>query len=63
MKYREIAKRILLDRIDDKITAEDGQTYHDEPGGKDFTPKQVRKLNEAKDAVAASLKKKWKLDD
>lgn len=63
MQYRNIAKRIILDRIATKITAEDGQTYHDEPGGKDFTPKQVRKLNEALEAVEASLTKKWKLAD
>jgi len=63
MQYRNIAKRIILDRIGQEIEATHGQDYHDEPGGKDFTPKQVRKLNEAREAVAASLTKKWKLDD
>ena len=63
MQYRNIAKRIILDRISTEITAEDGQTYHDEPGGKAFTPKQVRKLNEAREGIEASLTKKWKLGD
>lgn len=63
MQYRNIAKRIILDRIAAKITAEDGKTYHDEPGGKDFTPKQVLKLNESLEAIEASLTKKWKLAD
>lgn len=63
MKYRDIAKRIVLDRIKSRITAVDGQTYHDEPGGKEFTPKQVRKLNEALDGIEASLRKKWKAAD
>ena len=63
MQYRVIAKRIILDRISTEITAENGQTYHDEPGGKASTPKQVRKLNEAREGIEASLTKKWKLGD
>ena len=61
MKYREIAKQILLDRLAVEVKAEDGQNYHEDAGGKDFTPKQVRKLNEALESIGESLKKKWKL--
>lgn len=63
MQYRNIAKRIILDRIGQEIEATHGQDYHDEPGGKAFTPKQVRKLNEAREGIEASLTKKWKLGD
>lgn len=63
MKYRDIAKQNLIDRMAAPITAEDGEKYNDEVEGKAFTPKQVRKLNEAREATIATLKKKWKIAD
>jgi len=62
MRYKEIARQIILSRgIHQDIEPEDGTRHH--PDGRKFTPKQVGKIQENFDASVAWLKKKWRLDE
>lgn len=63
MRYKEIARRIILSRgIHSNIEPEDGLRHHPD-GSRKFTPKQVAKIQENFDATVEWLKKKWKLDE
>lgn len=62
MQTRNIAKQFIFDKgAKVEITAEDGKVYND--SGRNFTDKQLEKVNEAREIVAEALSKKWKLDE
>lgn len=65
MKYRDIAKVILLKRgSDERVRADDAKIVGDLAEGRDeFTPKQVTKVQEALTDTVGKLKKKWKIED
>lgn len=65
MKYRDIAKVILLKRgSDERVRADDAKIAGDLAEGRDeFTPKQVQKVQEALTDTVDKLKKKWKITD
>ncbi len=65
MKYRDIAKVILLKRgADERVRADDAKIVGDLAEGRDeFTPKQVTKTQEAMNDLVGKLKAKWKIED
>ena len=65
MKYRDIAKIILLKRgSTERVASADTILVGEElnEGRETFTEKQVRKIQEALDDTADKLRKKWKID-
>lgn len=59
MKYRLIAKKYVLEHgVRRPVQADDGQNIYDE-APKDFTPKQLGKVQAAVNDLAKSLEKKW----
>lgn len=65
MKYRDIAKVILLKRgADERVRADDAKIVGDLAEGRDeFTPKQVTKTQDAMNDLVGKLKAKWKIED
>lgn len=65
MKYRDIAKVILLKRgADERVRADDAKIVGDLAEGRDeFTPKQVTKTQEALTDLRDKLQKKWKINE
>jgi len=62
MQTRNIAKQFIFDHgAKQEITAEDGVKYNE--SGRNFTEKQLEKVNAAREEVAGQLAKKWKLDE
>jgi hypothetical protein len=64
MKYKEIAKVLLLKRgADDTVTESDAALVDKElnEGREAFTPKQAQKVQDALTDLASKLRKKWKL--
>lgn len=62
MRYKDIARQIIVSRgIHQEPTAEDGKRYN--PSERNFTDKQLGKIQEAFDASVEWLQKKWKLNE
>lgn len=64
MKYRDIAKAILIKRgADERVRDSDAELVGKElaEDREAFTPKQTKKIQEALNDLRDSLKKKWKI--
>ncbi len=65
MKYRDIAKVILLKRgASERVRGDVAKIAGDLAEGRDeFTPKQVTKVQEALNDLVDKLQKKWKINE
>lgn len=65
MKYRDIAKVILIKRgSDERVRADDAKIVGELAEGRDeFTPKQVTKVQDALTDLVGKLQKKWKINE